>query len=88
MSSGLRFAILKAGELSGCDPRAYYIRGKYWLAEGLGIKVQSLNQWKKIPRNRVMMVHRLTGIPLEKLEPELFRTAKSNKATVRGSSSL
>lgn len=84
MSTGLRLAIREAGIRSGCDPRRITIEGKKWLADGLGIKAQSINDWKRIPRTRLLMVHHLTGIPLELLEPKLFRTAKSNTATARG----
>jgi hypothetical protein len=71
--SGLRLAIRAAGKRAGADPERLNSWGKKWLAEGLGIKVQSINRWTHIPKDRVMMVHMLTGVPLATLAPKLFR---------------
>ncbi len=73
MDSGVRFALREAGRRAGGDPRAWHVTGKTWLAEALGITVQSINQWQHIPKNRLLMVHQLTGVPLEKLAPKIFR---------------
>ncbi len=72
---GLRLAIREAAKRAGVDPKYHETKGKVALAEGLGIKVQSLNHWRRVPRDRVMMVHILTGVPLEKLAPDLFRAS-------------
>ncbi len=71
--SGLRLAIRAAAKQAGEHPRRWSTRGKKHLAEGLGIKVQSINHWHRIPRERVMMVHILTGLPLSTLAPDLFK---------------
>jgi len=75
-NSGLRLAIRRAAELAGKDitrPRTWwYGSGKQFLAHNLGIKVQSINHWVKIPRDRLYMVHKITQLPLEVLAPDLF----------------
>ncbi len=74
MDSGLRLAIRAAAIRAGVKEKKWYrSRGKVALAEGLGIKVQSINAWKRIPRDRVMMVHIVTGLPLSTLAPDLFK---------------
>jgi hypothetical protein len=70
---GLRLAIRAAGKKAGADPERITAWGKKWLAEGLGIKVQSINHWRHIPSDRLLMVHMLTGVPLSKLNPRLFK---------------
>jgi len=42
------------------------------LARALGIKVQSIQQWKKIPAERVLDVERVTGVSRSVLRPDLF----------------
>lgn len=73
MDKGLRLAIREAGKRSGLQPKYWTTRGKTYLAEGLGITVQSINHWTRVPRERVMMVHMLTGVPLSVLAPDLFK---------------
>ncbi len=75
MDSGLRLAIRKAALLGNADKKHLHTQGKVLLAEGLGIKVQSINNWHRIPRERVMMVHIITGIPLAELAPDLFKAS-------------
>jgi hypothetical protein len=70
---GLRLAIRAAGKRAGADPERLTPWGKKWLAEGLGIKVQSINHWKHVPHDRLMMVHMLTGVPLKVLAPKIFK---------------
>ena len=73
-SPGLRSAINAAAKMAGAIPgHLWDSAGRKWLAEGLGIKVQSLNHWEDIPRDRIMMVHVLTKIPLSELAPDLFK---------------
>lgn len=43
------------------------------LARLLGITSQSLQKWKRVPRKRILQIEKLTGVPREKLAPELFR---------------
>lgn len=57
---GLRLAIEAAGG------------SKYALAKLLGVTPQSLNTWRRIPVQRLVDVERATGIPREKLYPELY----------------
>jgi len=57
---GLKAAAKAAGSLAA-------------LARLLGIKAQSLQKWRRIPRKRILQIERLTGVPREKLAPDLFK---------------
>ena len=57
---GLKRAALAAG-------------GKSALARLLGITPQALNKWRRVPRKRILQIERLTGVPREKLAPDLYR---------------
>jgi DNA-binding transcriptional regulator YdaS (Cro superfamily) len=43
------------------------------LARALEINYQSIQSWKRIPAERVVDVEQITGIPREKLRPDIFR---------------
>lgn len=60
LSPGLKRAAEAAGSL-------------YRLADLLGIRMQSIWQWHEIPINRVVQVEAVTGVPREKLRPDLYR---------------
>lgn len=60
MSEELRRAIKIAG-------------GQRALARLLGIREQSLNQWKTVPAHRILAIEAATGIPREELRPDLYR---------------
>jgi DNA-binding transcriptional regulator YdaS (Cro superfamily) len=45
------------------------------LARLLGIKVQSIQQWRHIPAKRLLDVERVTGVPRADLRPDLFKAA-------------
>jgi DNA-binding transcriptional regulator YdaS (Cro superfamily) len=49
------------------------VGGESALARALGIKVQSVQKWKKIPADRIIAVEQATGIPREQLRPDLYR---------------
>ena len=57
---GLRLAIEAAGT-------------RYRLAMLLGIRPTSLLKWWRVPSGRIIQVERVTGIPREKLRPDLYR---------------
>ena len=61
ISKGLRLAIKRAGSVGQ-------------LARLLGIQAQSINNWKRVPRHRIMAVEAATGVPKELLAPDLFGT--------------
>lgn len=42
------------------------------LARRLGIKVQSIQQWKRIPAERLLAVEQATGVSRKELRPDLF----------------
>jgi hypothetical protein len=68
VSTAVRLAIQAAGsKLPGKGS------GKKKLAEAIGVAEQSINKWTKIPRPRIMAVHRATGLPLAVLAPDLFK---------------
>ena len=45
------------------------------LAKELGIKTPSVYSWRQVPPKRVQAVSKLTGIPPEKLRPDLYEVA-------------
>jgi DNA-binding transcriptional regulator YdaS (Cro superfamily) len=45
---------------------------KLHLARALGITHGAISQWRRIPAERVIDVERVTGIPREKLRPDLY----------------
>jgi len=56
----IRTAIEKAG-------------GMRALARGIGVSYQAIQSWKKrIPAERVLDVERATGIPRDRLRPDLY----------------
>lgn len=46
------------------------------LSRHLGITRQAVSGWKQIPIDLLITIEQFTGIPREKLRPELFRKAK------------
>jgi DNA-binding transcriptional regulator YdaS (Cro superfamily) len=42
------------------------------LADALGVTPGAIAQWKRVPAERVPQVSRITGIPREKLRPDIF----------------
>jgi len=57
---GLRLAVEKAGSIRA-------------LARELGISSASLVGWRRVPSYRIKQVEAVTGIPREKLRPDLYR---------------
>lgn len=43
------------------------------IARRIGITRQAVSDWDKVPLGRLLEVEQITGIPREKLRPELFR---------------
>lgn len=62
----LQAAILRAG-------------GTAKLAAAIGVTPQAISGWRKVPPTRVLQVERATGVPREKLRPDLY--PESEKAT-------
>jgi DNA-binding transcriptional regulator YdaS (Cro superfamily) len=58
------------------------VGGESALARALGIKVQSVQKWKKIPAERVVAVEQATGIPREQLRPDIFAIHRGGKVTI------
>ena len=42
------------------------------LADALGITTAAIYQWQRVPQGRVLRIERLTGIPRERLRPDLY----------------
>jgi DNA-binding transcriptional regulator YdaS (Cro superfamily) len=40
------------------------------IAQAIGIRVQAVSQWRRVPIERVDVVSRLTGIPAQRLRPD------------------
>jgi DNA-binding transcriptional regulator YdaS (Cro superfamily) len=43
------------------------------LARLLGIRHQTFTDWKRIPAGRILQIEAATGIPRERLRPDLYR---------------
>jgi DNA-binding transcriptional regulator YdaS (Cro superfamily) len=59
ISTGLKLAIKAAGTEAD-------------LARKLHITPQAINKWADIPLERVLQVERATGVPREKLAPQMY----------------
>jgi DNA-binding transcriptional regulator YdaS (Cro superfamily) len=64
---GLQIAILRAG-------------GRTALAALLGVSKQAVQQWKNVPAHQVIPIERKTGVPREKLRPDLHPPRRSMKS--------
>lgn len=47
------------------------------VAHGLGLTRAAVVKWQQVPAERVVQIERITGIPREKLRPDLFRKPTS-----------
>jgi pyruvate kinase len=47
------------------------------LAKALKIAPAAISQWKTVPADRIFDVSRFTGLPIEKLRPDLVDAAES-----------
>lgn len=43
------------------------------LARELGVTRGAVAQWKQVPGERLVSVSRVTGIPMERLRPDMFK---------------
>lgn len=54
------------------------------LAAAIGISQQAVQQWRKVPAERILDVEQATGVPREKLRPDLsqlFQPSRRPRAT-------
>lgn len=42
------------------------------LADALNTTIQAVSQWEEIPAERCPEIHRLTGVPLHVLRPDIY----------------
>lgn len=47
------------------------------LAKALKIAPAAISQWETVPAERIFDVSRFTGLPIEKLRPDLVKAAKA-----------
>jgi DNA-binding transcriptional regulator YdaS (Cro superfamily) len=63
---GVRLAIEKAGGVNA-------------LARELGMTGAALSVWRRVPAHRILQVEAVTGIPREKLRPDLYRVRRKHE---------
>jgi DNA-binding transcriptional regulator YdaS (Cro superfamily) len=49
------------------------VGGMRALGRAIGIRYQNIQKWRRIPAHHVVPIEQATGIPREKLRPELYR---------------
>lgn len=50
------------------------------LADALGIRRQAFYMWEKVPAERVIPIEQATGIPRQKIRPDLYPPQKGEAA--------
>ena len=50
------------------------------LAAAIGLSQQAVQQWRRVPAERILDVERATGVPREKLRPDLFKLFRPSRA--------
>jgi DNA-binding transcriptional regulator YdaS (Cro superfamily) len=50
------------------------------LAREIGVTRGAVAQWEQVPAERLGVVSRVTGIPIERLRPDLFKVAAGDAA--------
>jgi DNA-binding transcriptional regulator YdaS (Cro superfamily) len=66
-AEGLQLAIEKMGSANA-------------LARALGISQQAIWEWHRVPTHRILQVEAVTGVPREKLRPDLYRLPPCSSA--------
>ncbi len=66
MDDGFKLAIKAAGSASR-------------LAALIGVSQQAVQQWRRIPAERVIEVERVTLVPREQLRPDLYLAPRPNR---------
>jgi DNA-binding transcriptional regulator YdaS (Cro superfamily) len=56
-------------------------RSKKALAVALGISGEAVNNWKRVPVERVLEVEKITGVPREELRPDIYPPADDQSAS-------
>lgn len=60
-------------------------------ADKCGLKYQAIQKWKKsgvIPLSRVLLVERVSGVPRERLRPDIFRSSSASRLKTNRSAAV
>jgi hypothetical protein len=52
--------------------------GRVELARSLGLKYRSVLDWRRVPVERLIQIERITGIPRQRLRPDVFEGAEKD----------
>lgn len=63
--------------LAGKKAAADAVGGIVALSLKLGLSRAAASQWDRIPAERVVEVEKLTGVPRERLRPDLYRAPQA-----------
>jgi DNA-binding transcriptional regulator YdaS (Cro superfamily) len=53
------------------------------LARELGITRGAVSQWLRVPLSRIVAIEKITGVPRQKLRPDLFKGLITTASTAR-----
>jgi DNA-binding transcriptional regulator YdaS (Cro superfamily) len=70
MNAGLRDAVRAMGSIAA-------------LARELGITRGAVSQWHRVPLSRIVAIEKITGVPRQKLRPDLFKGLITTASTAR-----
>jgi len=61
-----------------CEVRAELRRGNLSeIARKLGVRKQAVSGWQRVPAERVQSVSEITGIPVWRLRPDVFKAPEA-----------
>jgi DNA-binding transcriptional regulator YdaS (Cro superfamily) len=75
MNAGLRDAVKAMGSIAA-------------LARELGITRGAVSQWHRVPLSRIVAIEKITGVPRQKLRPDLFKGLITIASTARENAAL
>lgn len=58
------------------------------IAEACGVSSQAISQWRSIPVDHVVKLERLSGIPRERLRPDIFGAPRPRPRRAASTSSV
>jgi DNA-binding transcriptional regulator YdaS (Cro superfamily) len=75
MNAGLRDAVKATGSIAA-------------LGRKLGITRGAVSQWRRVPLGRTVAIEKITGVPRQKLHPDLFKGFITTASMVRENAPL